>query len=157
MVDWSFFNKFDHVNDLYLPAIGEGTTKATQTVTAVTKLVFKWYNDGDVYDNVNSPLEGWCNDLSSYANWLLKYRPEAGNILYGIGNCYNDGEYEDLLAELAELLLDDEDLERLNKEPAEGSIYKCDGPFEFRDPCDDEDDWYEDDYEDDYEDEDEAC
>ena len=71
MVDWSYYDKpeFKAINSEYLPARGEGETKATQIVTAVNKLVYKWYNDGDVFDNTGA-LSGWANDLSSYANWL---------------------------------------------------------------------------------------
>ena len=57
MKEWSYFDKFETINDRYLPSQGEGETKATQVVTAVTKLVYKWYNDGDVYDNTYA-LEG---------------------------------------------------------------------------------------------------
>ena len=138
MVGWDYYKGFDEVMDRYLPAEGEGDTLATQTVTAVTKLIYKWYNDGDVFDNVNSPMEGWVNDLSSYANWLDKNIPKAGRILYGIMDCYNDDDYEDLLRELADATLDMEDLEHLDECPAVGSIYKCDGPYEFNE-CFDED------------------
>ena len=51
-VDWSYFRKFEPFNRQYLPDRGEGDTLATQAATAVTKLVYKWYNDGDVYDLV---------------------------------------------------------------------------------------------------------
>ena len=72
-VVWDYFNIFHDINDKYLPDSGEGDNMATQTVTAVNKLVYKWYNDGDVYDNSTaSGLDGWGNDLSDYANWLAK-------------------------------------------------------------------------------------
>ena len=141
-MEWSAFNKFDGVNDRYLPLRGEGDTKATQVCTAVNKLVYKWYNDGDVYDNVNSPMAGWCNDLSSYANWLAKYAG-AGDILEQVFECYGDEEYESILWELANALLDEELLEGLDKEPAVGSIYDCEGVFEFSEGSDEDDDgWY---------------
>ena len=63
-VDWSYFDKFDPLQDKYLPNRGEGDTIATQIVTAVAKLIYKWYNDGDVFDNTWY-LDGWLNDLSS--------------------------------------------------------------------------------------------
>ena len=66
-VNWSYYNKFKPINDKYLPSYGEGKNKAEQAVTVVNKLVYKWYNDGDVFDN-SYYLEGWGNDLSSYAN-----------------------------------------------------------------------------------------
>lgn len=141
-MDWSYFDKpeFEMINGKYLPDIGEGETMATQIVTAVNKLVYKWYNDGDVYDNTRY-MTGWCNDLSSYANWLHKHTKAAG-ILEGIWECMNDSEYEDLLVDLADTMLDDEDLEKAAKLPKVDSIYDCDGPFEFNEMEDDEDeDW----------------
>lgn len=70
-VDWEYFNKFKEINNKYLPDRDEGKTKASQVVTAVNKLIYKWYNDGDVFDN-HYFLAGWWNDLSSYANWLYE-------------------------------------------------------------------------------------
>ena len=128
-VDWSYFNKFEKINDKYLPWRGEGDTMATQIVTAVCKLVYKWYNDGDVFDNTYH-LDGWCNDLSSYANWLDKYT-DAGHILHKISDCWNHSDYEDLLKELADTLLVDDYLIKQNEIGAIGTIYKCNGSFEF--------------------------
>lgn len=147
-VDWSYYNKFEGLMDKYLPISGEGETKATQIVTAVCKLVYKWYNDGDVFDNTHH-LEGWANDLSSYANWLWEYT-DAHNIIDKIAYCFHNGNYEDLLKELADKLLDAEFLEKTNKEEKVGTIYKCNGKFKFVeiDEEDDEDDWYYDDEED---------
>ena len=140
-MDWSYFDKFEDLTGKYLPSFGEGDTMASQIVTAVCKLVFKWYNDGDVYDNTGH-LAGWCNDLSSYANWLLRYTP-ADKILYRVGECKNDEEYERLLADLADLLLTEKYLDAMNGFEKFGSVYDCDGPFKFVDPdAEDEDDCY---------------
>lgn len=128
-MDWSYFDKFDSVCDKYLPVSGEGETVATQIVTAVCKLVYKWYNDGDVYDNTYS-LGGWVNDLSSYANWLYM-NTDASYILEKISSCSNDEQYEFLLAELADFLLNEDFLEKCNQHEKTGSIYKCNGPFKF--------------------------
>ena len=147
-VNWDYYDKFGSIEERYLPRRGEGETKATQIVTAVTKLVYKWYNDGDVFDNTHH-LEGWANDLSSYANWLDKYT-NASRILHGISGCYNDGDYEDLLKDLADLLYDEEYLEQMNTEDVAESIYTCDGPFRFVEYEEEEEDYWED-GEDDYE------
>lgn len=144
MVDWDYYNKFEEVNDKYLPRMGEGDTMTTQIVTAVNKLVYKWYNDGDVFDNTYG-MEGWCNDLSSYANWLVKI-PEIAPILYGIMGCYSNSQYEDLLKRLADLTLDEGFLERFNI-PKKDTIYKCEGPFKFEEYEEDEE---EDEYWDEY-------
>ena len=146
-VNWSYYNKpdFSDVNKKYLPDTGEGETFASQIVTAINKLVYKWYNDGDVYDNVNSGLEGGANDLSSFANWLYKYAPgEVPNILKNIYGMTNKENYEDLLKELADYCLNSNLLSSLEKD-TRGSIYNCDGPFEFTDNWyDDEDEYYDD-------------
>ena len=112
---------------------------ATQITTAVNKLVYKWYNDGDVYDNTGL-LEGWCNDLSSYANWLDQYAG-AGDILAKVFDCWNDSQYEDLLRELADRLLDDEKMDEWHKKPAVGDIYTCDGRFRFEEEEEEEEEW----------------
>ena len=129
-VDWGYYDKFDGINELYLPARGEGETKATQIVTAVNKLVYKWYNDGDVFDNTHY-LEGWWNDLSDYANWLYENTKNAWKILNKISVCYDDSDYEELLKELADELLNEEYLAEQNNEEKVGTIYECDGKFKF--------------------------
>lgn len=147
-MDWSYFDKFDGICDKYLPVSGEGDTIATQIVTAVCKLVYKWYNDGDVFDNTHY-LEGWANDLSSYANWLRRYA-KAGYILDEIEDVINSTEYEQLLADLADTLLDEDYLDKRNHESKVGSIYDCEGPFRFVEDWGDEDD--DDDWDDEEED-----
>jgi hypothetical protein len=148
-VDWSYYNKFEGLVDRYMPISGEGETKASQIVTAVNKLIYKWYNDGDVFDNTHH-LEGWANDLSSYANWLWEHT-DAHNILDKIAYCFHDGNYEDLLKELADKLLNEKYLVKQNELEKVGTIYKCDGKFKFVEYEEDEDDW---DYE---EEEEEEC
>lgn len=127
-VNWDYFDRFKKVTSNYLPNYGEGDTIASQAVTAVMKLVYKWYNDGDVFDNTKY-LEGWANDLSSYANWLYNHTDRA-KILENIFVISTDSEYEDLLKELADSVLDESWLSTQNK-PKEGSIYQCNGKFKF--------------------------
>lgn len=124
-VDWSYYNKFEELENEYLPSIGEGENMATQIVTSVSKLVYKWYNDGDVYDNTHY-ISGWCNDLSSYANWLVKYTDRA-DVLYRIAYITTDSEYEDILKKLTDDTHDAEYLKQMSMMPKEGSIYDCDG------------------------------
>lgn len=138
-VDWDYFDRFDPVIQKYMPLRGEGNTMASQIVTAVNKLIYKWYNDGDVYDNTHY-LKGWANDLSSYANWLRKYAAGAGDILDSISLVYSFGEYETLLKDLADLCLNEGYLSEYNV-PREGTIYDCDGVYVFR--LLDDDDWEE--------------
>lgn len=139
-VDWSYFDKFNDITSKYMPDRGEGETLASQIVTAINKLIYKWYNDGDVYDNVNSGMRGWANDLSSYANWLDKYCKPASKILDSIYNCNNDSEYENILKALADKCLTEEYLSTM-EQPKQGSIYDCDGQYEFKEQYDDEEEY----------------
>lgn len=138
--DWGYYDKFDGINDKYLPYKGEGATMAMQIVTAVNKLIYKWYNDGDVFDNTHH-LKGWANDLSSYANWLYENTKDSWKILNKIADCMDGSAYEDLLQELADKLLDEEYLAEQNKLEKVGTIYDCDGKFKFVEE-DDEEDYY---------------
>lgn len=138
-IDWNYYDKFDGLINKYMPMRGEGETKASQIVTAVNKLVYKWYNDGDVFDN-SYALEGWANDLSDYANWLWEHT-EANEILEGVFKCYNNDNYEDLLKELADKLLVEDYLIEQNKLDKVGTIYKCEGAFKYVED-EDEDEWY---------------
>lgn len=141
-VQWDYYDKFESVTEKYLPKQGEGSTKATQIVTAVTKLVYKWYNDGDVFDNTRY-LVGGANDLSDYANWLYYYTTtEVKLMLEEIKVCYADSDYENLLKELADKLFNEEYLVEQNKLDKVGTIYDCDGKFKFVESYDDEEDYY---------------
>lgn len=122
------FEKFEAIIDKYLPDYDQGDTLATQAVTAATKLVYKWFNDGDVYDN-RYALKGWANDLSSYANWLYRY--VDAEILLDIAKCQNEEDYEKLLFELCEQVFDEYCLDEANEIEAEGDVYECEGPFSF--------------------------
>lgn len=147
MLTWDSFDRFENEIDAYMPPRGEGDSLASQTATAVNKLIYKWFNDGDVYDN-NYKLKGWANDLSSYANWLFGHAisPQVQSILWGIRSCETEDEYVELLYDLASVCLDPKLLEKLDTKPVEDSIYDYDGPFSFREYDEDE---YEDDDEDD--------
>lgn len=140
MTDWGYFDKFHGVIEKYMPDRGEGDTMASQIVTAVNKLVYKAYNDGDVYDNTHY-LPGWANDLSSYANWLFKNVGSiaVNGILRSIEDCLTMEDYEDLLRALADNTLGEWFLEGFEKREKVGSIYECDGPFKFEWRDDEED------------------
>lgn len=130
-IDWDYFDKFDGMLDKYLSKRGQGDTVATQIVTAVNKLVYMWYNNGDVYDNVHSNLYIGVNNISSYANWLYAYIEPSRTILDRIDNADED-DYEEILKDLADKLLDEKFLEEENKKPRIGDIYEMEeDPFEW--------------------------
>lgn len=144
MVDWSYYDKFDKIIDKYLPARGEGETLATQFCTAVNKLVYKYYNDGDIFDN-SYYLTETGNDLSSYANWIAKHSKTAKAILERIEKIYIEDDYEDLLADLADEILNEDFLSEANKKEKHGSIYNCAGQFHYKEW--EEEEWEEEDEE----------
>ena len=136
-VDWGYYDKYEELIEKYMPMRGEGETVASQIVTAVNKLIYKWYNDGDVYDNTHH-LEGWANDLSDYANWLYENTKNAWKILNKIADCVTESDYEDLLKELADELLNEDFLAEQNKVEKTGTIYDCDGKFKYEEQDDEE-------------------
>lgn len=165
-VDWDYYDRFESIIDKYLPDHGEGETIATQIVTAVNKLTYKWYNDGDVFDNTSNPNIGWCNDISTFANWLYKRLTSVREILNRVYECKNTSDYEDiyedLLKDLADKTLDENFLAHFADRPKIGSIYEeNDGPFYYLtdDDFEEDEDYYNDDEydeDDDFEDYDES-
>jgi len=144
-VSWDYYDKqwIKDVEAKYLPPRGEGETMATQITTAIAKLVYKWYNDGDVFDNQHG-LEGWCNDLSSYANWLALYVDGADEILGRIFDITTGAQYEELLKDLVDKYQDMDLLDQYNAKPKVGTVYDCEGPFVFREYYDDDEEEEED-------------
>ena len=137
-VDWDYFDRFDAILGKYLPDHGEGDTMATQICTSVNKLVYKWYNDGDVYDNTHH-MDGWLNDLSSYANWLSEFAEGASPILARIRDCWTHADYEHILKDLADAFLTDDVMAKYEASEKCGSIYKCNGAFKYKEQNDDDD------------------
>lgn len=145
---WDSFSsqEGDKIEREYLPYHGEGDNMMSQAVTASTKLIYKWFNDGDIFDTT-SGLEMGFNDLSSYANWLYKYIPEVKNILDKVYEAYIEKDYTELLYDLYQTIYTEKMADKYSSKNAIGSIYECDGPFECVEPEGDELDYY-DDYED---------
>lgn len=154
-ISWDYFHKFSPMINKYMPDKGEGDNQAGQICTAINKLIYKWYNDGDVFDNTYH-LEGWWNDLSTYANWLYKYCVEAKPVLDRITECEDGTAYTYLLKDLADTCLQYNILEKYEELSLKDSIYECEGPFKYEEPQEEEEDWSEEDYEDEsFEEEDE--
>ncbi len=131
-VSTDYFSKFNDVIDKYLPKHGEGNTKASQIVVAVNKLLYRWYNSGDVFDT--SSKNEWsshcCNDISDFANWLYEYT-DLSNILDNVYWCDTEDDYEELLKKLADTALNEEYLIPYATQSKEGNIYECKGDFEY--------------------------
>jgi hypothetical protein len=124
-IDWKDFDKFSKALDLYLPDFGEGDTRATQAVTAVNKLVYRWFNDGDTYD---SSFEN--GELCNLANWLHMYCEDCDKILDRVKDISSNEQYSMLLYKLSDSVLGDLRLLKfMNKFDKVSSIYSCRGPF----------------------------
>ena len=135
---WDDFDIFEPIIDKYMPTWGEGETMASQIATAINKLVYKWYNDGDVFDNTYN-LPGWCNDLSSFANWLYKYVEPTREILESIADCEGEDDYAELLYDLCDRILGSGYIDRFASTPKLGSVYEELGRFIFKEHYDEED------------------
>lgn len=137
-VSWNYYKKYQAIDDKYLPVSGEGDTMATQIITATAKLVYKWYNDGDIFDNTHY-MQGFGNDLSTYANWLYKFAPGTAPIFDRIESCYSEAEYENILKDLVDLTNNEDYLKDYTGRVKIDSIYTCSGPFKIIDTYDEED------------------
>ena len=131
-------SKQQELIEKYLPPRGDGDNQATQAVTALCKLTYKWFNDGDVYDN-HYYLQGWANDISGSANWLYNNIPITQSLLMEIKYIHSEKEYEELLDELENVVLKEELLAELEKKSKVGSAYSEHGPFSFDDSIDEDD------------------
>ena len=129
---WDDFNspEADALSNKYLPVKGDGDNQASQAVTAASKLIYKWFNDGDVYDN-HYALEGGANDISGSANWLYNYIPGAADILKRIETIGDADGYDDILWDIYNLVFDKDLLAELETKPKVGDAYREEGPFEF--------------------------
>ena len=120
---------YSKLNKDYLPSTDEGTNLAEQLVTATNKLIYKWYNDGDV-------IAGDGNDLTNYANWIDMNFKETQSIFVKAETIYNsnDEDYLSLvLIPLIEFVFDEDRLNELSECDCIGSIYNCGGRFEYND------------------------
>lgn len=112
----------------YMTSYGSGGSMASQIVTAVYILYSKWYNDGDVFDNTYH-IEGWVNDISSFANWLYDYAnvKELDEIAFVI----TDEDYSELINKICDHCLTESFLAPYVNKPPIDDIYTATGHFKF--------------------------
>lgn len=142
------FSEFNDVLDKYMPAQGEGETIASQIATAVAKIAYRWFNDGDTISSKwNVEGESLPGGVSQYGNWLNKNVLEAHEFFDAYieifdGHDLRTNEYEVFLYRLCEHLLNFDLLDGYSTEPKRDSIYNSgkykDGIFQGED---DEDNW----------------
>ena len=132
---WDDVDEYAKVLDQYLPDIGEGDTMASQVATAVSRIGYRWFNDGDTI---------WTDECQSCADWLyenirgadrvisaLNKQPFAGEPSLDDDIDNDDGRYSDIYGDKLKKLFDisvNLDLKGLNEEPAVGSVFDCEGP-----------------------------
>jgi len=141
--NWDYFDKYEDLIDKYMPNRGEGDTMASQICTAINKLIYRYFNDGDWYDNTTSGTYG--ENISDYANWLYNHIPGIQDRMMTVKDMYSGNDYVAVLAYIAAFCLRENKLAEWNTQPKQGSIYHSKWPFVVEDPDydDDEDDgWY---------------
>ena len=147
MVEYSKFQ--EELLGKYLPPKFDGDNFAMQAVTAFNRLDYKWYQNGDIYDNTNHMFYYGteCNNVAPAANWLYNHIPDTREILLRIRNISSDREYDQIIEDLADIVLVEDKLLEWEKQPKESDIYNEKSPFEIRDDLLEED---EDEYDDEY-------
>lgn len=128
MIGWTKFVRFNTILDKYMSDYGEGDNMASQITAAINKIIFKYYNTGDIFDTTYNLL-GMFEDLSDYANWL--YINAKITELDEIKIIKTEEEYEELLYKIASKYLTDGFLSQYKDKPAVDSIYKMKGPFKY--------------------------
>lgn len=152
--DWDTkYPAFESLTDQYMPVSGAGDTMLSGLLVASNKLIYRWYNDGDVFDNSENGLEGFANDISGSANWVYRYgTSKMKAILDTVHKCYSDDEYEYLIERFKKALEDfanQKDLvEQYLSEPLKGDPYDENGPFSYSPYQEEEDEDYYDEDED---------
>lgn len=144
------FDKFNKVLDIYMPDQGEGNSVASQIATAVAKIAYRWFNDGDTVSSSWAVQSGTDEGgMSQFANWLFTNIGESRQMfrdwLEKFDNeSVSDSEYEDFLYDVCQNLLDPDLLDGYSTEPKRDSIYNVskykDGKFKAS-LDDDENDW----------------
>ena len=139
--------KYYDVLSQYLPDTGEGDTMVTQLSTAVNRIVYRWFNDGDTI---------WTEECQSFADWLWQNIARIDAVIDDMnqymfaGSPYIEdrtlsGIYEDCLKEILDIAADRDLLNDLDSRPANGSVYDCEGAVLEVMERYSEDDYYDDD------------
>lgn len=136
----------DRIHELFeelVPASGKAESKAGEIIRAFSRLGYRFYNDGDMVG------KGYGNET---CNAAARFLMEQGldpmeRLVAKMWETYMEDEYEDLLNELAEVVIDYVTThEELRTQPTEDMFdhyKKEDGEWEEEEEYDDdEDDWY---------------
>lgn len=123
--------QYNDANDMYFVRIGQGDTMANQICVAVNRIVRRWFNDGDVFDNTSGFGDSQDEHLADCANWLAQHLPNKVRMeLAQVKYVQDYEEYEEILQGLCDICLNEEFLDRYDAYPADGDIFNCKGEFE---------------------------
>ncbi len=124
-----YFNtNFEEIYSKYLSDSPEN--HAEQAIESTLILIKSWYSDGNVFDNTKF-ISGGINDFSAHANWLYNNIEETQEVLDSIENVYSDGEYEELLQALANIVFNEDLLTRLSEIELAYDVCEEEGKFNF--------------------------
>lgn len=118
-------DKYYEVLTQYLPDTGEGDTMATQLATAVDRIVYRWFNDGDTI---------WTDECQPFADWLWENIDGIDTVIDDmnqymfagfpyIKDLTFRGIYENCLKRILDIATDRELLNSLDSRPLEGSVF----------------------------------
>lgn len=144
----SDIDKYYEVLTQYLPDTGEGNTMATQLVTAVDRIVYRWFNDGDTI---------WTDECQSFADWLCEniggidvVIDDMNQYMFAGFPYIKDwtfrGIYENCLKKILDIATDRDLLNDLDSRSKEGSIFDSQGSVldVMETEFEDEDDYHDD-------------
>ena len=145
-------DKIDELFDELVPSEGKADTVAGEIIRAITRLCYRFYNDGDQVS------VGYGNETCNYATRFLeaKLPAEVKGKLDGLWGWQSEDEYEKKLDEAADAVVAyieaHPELKRQENEEDMRSYFNKDVDTGYED---EEDEWDDEDWDDDYEDEDE--
>ena len=131
----------DHYFKQMVPAIGKAETINGEIIRAVTRIGFRWYNDGDKF------FEGYgCETTGPALDFLTNCSEIDPQIRAGFASAewkavdsFKDEDYEEFLLKLFELAVNH--VETIPNKPTEVDMFDFDSDYQ-----DDEDEWDDYDY-----------
>lgn len=121
-LNWDSFYGFLKAQGRVLPDYAEeGMTMGSQSVTAISRLVSMWLENGDVFHN--EFVDTWLNDLSSEAEWLYYNIPETkGELEKVLDSSITEEGYAEVLYNVYKII--ESKIGELNALPKKGNINK---------------------------------
>ena len=93
-----------------VPAQGPAATKAGEALRAMSKLYYRWYNDGD---KIERSMNEWDTHQSAARafNYLHRFRDAASgftaqDLMENLLDAYTEEQYEEALEEMADAIIE---------------------------------------------------